>query len=73
MGAFYLSHRMGEFRLNTTEQDGGASDFEDICAIPDLAAGMLAEVDPAPNVPSLIVRIRGGYGRCRAGLQTQRA
>lgn len=44
MGAFYLSHRMGEFRLNTTEQDGGASDFEDICAIPDLAAGMLAEV-----------------------------
>lgn len=44
MGSFYLSHPMGEFRLNPTAQYGGASDFEDICAIPDLAAGMLAEI-----------------------------
>lgn len=44
MGAFYLSHPMGEFRLNTTGQDLEATDFEDFCAIPDLAAGMLAEI-----------------------------
>lgn len=27
--------------------------------------------DPAPNVPSLIMRIRGGYGPGRTGLQTR--
>jgi hypothetical protein len=42
--SFYLSHPMGTFRLNTTGQDPDVHDYEDLCAIPDLAAGMLSEV-----------------------------
>lgn len=42
--SFYLSHPMRTFRLNTTGQDPGLRDFEDLCAIPDLAAGMLSEI-----------------------------
>jgi len=42
--SFYIDHPMGVFRLNTTGQDVDARDFEDICAIPDLAAGMLSDV-----------------------------
>ena len=44
MCSFYFSHPMGILRLNTTGQDTEASDFEDLCAIPDLAAGMLSEI-----------------------------
>lgn len=44
MCSFYFQHPMGVFRLNTTGQDLEDRDFEDICAIPDLAAGMLSEV-----------------------------
>lgn len=42
--SFYVNHPMCAFRLNTTGQDIDARDFEDICAIPDLAAGMLSDV-----------------------------
>jgi hypothetical protein len=42
--SFYVDHPMGVFRLNTTGQDIEARDFEDLCAIPDLAAGMLSDV-----------------------------
>lgn len=42
--SFYVDHPMGVFRLNTTGQDVDARDFEDMCAIPDLAAGMLSDV-----------------------------
>lgn len=35
---------MGVFRLNTTGQDPELRDYEDLCAIPDLAAGMLSEI-----------------------------
>lgn len=42
--SFYIDHPMGVFRLNTTGQDVDACDFEDLCAIPDLAAGMLSDV-----------------------------
>ncbi|MCG6206291.1 hypothetical protein LPW26_16700 [Rhodopseudomonas sp. HC1] len=42
--SFYIDHPMGVFRLNTTGQDADAGDFEDICAVPDLAAGMLSDV-----------------------------
>lgn len=42
--SFYIDHPMGVFRLNTTGQDRDARDFEDLCAIPDLAAGMLSDV-----------------------------
>lgn len=44
MTSFYLSHPMGVFRLNTTGQDPELTDYEDLCSIPDLAAGMLSEV-----------------------------
>lgn len=44
MSALYISHPMGAFRLNTTGQDPERTDYEDICSIPDLAAGMLSEV-----------------------------
>lgn len=42
--SFYVDHPMGAFRLNTTGQDMDARDFEDLCAIPDVAAGMLSDV-----------------------------
>lgn len=44
MASFYVSHPMGIFRLNTTGQDPELTDYEDLCSIPDLAAGMLSEV-----------------------------
>ncbi len=44
MAAFYACRPMGVYRLNTTAQDPEFKDFEDLCAIPDLAAGMLSEV-----------------------------
>lgn len=44
MTSFYLSHPMGVFRLNTTGQDPELTDYEDLCSVPDLAAGMLSEV-----------------------------
>ena len=43
MASLYTPGRSGLLRLNTTNQDPGALDFEDLCAIPDLAAGMLSE------------------------------
>ncbi|NPU13250.1 hypothetical protein HL666_21015 [Bradyrhizobium sp. 83002] len=42
--SLYIDYPMGVFRLNTTGQEEGARDFEDMCAIPDLAAGMLSDV-----------------------------
>jgi hypothetical protein len=44
MTALYISHPMGVLRLNTTGQDLESTEFEDLCSIPDLAAGMLSEV-----------------------------
>jgi hypothetical protein len=44
LSSMYLQHPMGVFRLNTTGQDPEASQYEDLCAIPDLAAGMLSEI-----------------------------
>lgn len=44
MSSFYISHPMGVLRLNTTDQDPEARDYEDLCSIPDLAAGMLSEI-----------------------------
>ncbi len=44
MTAFYADRPMGVFRLNTTAQDPEIKDYEDLCAIPDLAAGMLSDV-----------------------------
>jgi hypothetical protein len=41
--SLYVPHPMGTLRLNTTGQDPELFDFEDVCAIPDLAAGMLSD------------------------------
>jgi hypothetical protein len=41
---FYVPHPMGVFRLNTTGQDPELTEYEDLCSIPDLAAGMLSDV-----------------------------
>ncbi|OAN61546.1 hypothetical protein A7X12_23380 [Sphingomonas sp. TDK1] len=42
--SFYSPFPMGVYRLNTTGQDPAFRDYEDLCAIPDLAAGMLSEI-----------------------------
>jgi hypothetical protein len=44
MASFYADPPKGIFRLNTTGQDPELKDYEDLCAIPDLAAGMLSDV-----------------------------
>jgi hypothetical protein len=44
VSSFYVPHPMGIFRLNTTGQDPETPDYEDLCAVPDLAAGMLSEI-----------------------------
>ena len=41
---YYLDHPLGIVALNTTAQDTSSRVFEDLCAIPDLAAGMLSDV-----------------------------
>lgn len=42
--SLYSSFPMGVYRLNTTGQDPEFRDYEDLCAIPDLASGMLSEI-----------------------------
>ena len=44
LSSLYAPHPMGVFALNTTGQDSDSRDYEDLCAIPDLAAGMLSEI-----------------------------
>jgi hypothetical protein len=44
ISSLYIPHPMGVFRLNTTGQDPEQTEYEDLCAIPDLAAGMLSDV-----------------------------
>lgn len=44
MSSVYADYPMSVFRLNTTNQDSKSKDYEDLCAIPDLAAGMLSDV-----------------------------
>lgn len=39
-----VKHPMGEFAMNSTAIDDVQRTFEDLCALPDLAAGMVAEV-----------------------------
>ncbi|WP_140793852.1 hypothetical protein [Myxococcus xanthus] len=40
----YSPHNMGHFRLGTTKSDTGKLDLEDLVAVPDLAAGAMADV-----------------------------
>lgn len=47
LSTLYLPHKMHEFAMNTTEVDGPGREFEDLLAIPDLAAGMIAELSTA--------------------------
>jgi hypothetical protein len=44
MSSLYFRHPMGVLRLNRIGQDPERPVFEDMCAIPDLAAGMLSEI-----------------------------
>lgn len=44
VSAHYLDHDLGHFRFATTKSDDGSRELEDLVAIPDLAAGCLAEV-----------------------------
>lgn len=39
-----IDHPMGEFAMNSTAIDDAQRSFEDLCALPDLAAGMVAEI-----------------------------
>jgi hypothetical protein len=40
----YCSHNMGRFQFGTTKSDNGSKEIEDLAALPDLAAGALAEL-----------------------------
>lgn len=42
--SLYIDHSLGIGSLNTTAQDTSSRAFEDLCSIPDLAAGMLSDV-----------------------------
>lgn len=44
MTSLYLQFPMGIFAMNTTAIDSPERYFEDLCAIPDLAAGMVSDV-----------------------------
>jgi hypothetical protein len=54
LSSLYVQHPLGEFMMNTVGVDADDRSFEDFVAIPDLAAGMLAEVmsdsETVPNV-----------------------
>jgi hypothetical protein len=47
MISLYLQFPMGVFAMNTTAIDGPERLYEDLCAIPDLAAGMVSDVSAA--------------------------
>lgn len=47
MISLYLQFPMGVFAMNTTAIDGPERLYEDLCAIPDLAAGMASDVSAA--------------------------
>ncbi len=44
VSSHYVNHNLGHLRCGTTKSDNGSYQLEDLASIPDLAAGMLAEV-----------------------------
>jgi hypothetical protein len=44
ISTLYLQHTLRVFAMNTTQIDGPGREYEDLVAIPDLAAGMLSEL-----------------------------
>lgn len=44
VSGLYLEHKMGHFKLSSTEYSGGYLIFEDLCSLPDLASGGLCEL-----------------------------
>lgn len=44
MTSLLLPHKMGEFSMGSTGSSGSDISFEDLCALPDLAAGMASDV-----------------------------
>lgn len=58
LSGVYVPHQLGEFMMNTVAVDGGDRGFEDFVAIPDLAAGTVAEVmcaQPAARGPGIVI------------------
>lgn len=53
LSSHYLTHDLGDFRLGTTRSDDGTLLLEDVCAIPDLFAGSVAECLSHQTVPPL--------------------
>lgn len=47
MISIYLKFPMGVFAMNTTAIDGPERLYEDLCAVPDLAAGTASDVSAA--------------------------
>jgi hypothetical protein len=47
ISTLYLQHTLRVFAMNTTQIDGPGREYEDLVAIPDLAAGMLSELSSA--------------------------
>jgi hypothetical protein len=47
LSSLYLPHTLREFAMNTTKVDGPGLELEDLVAVPDLTAGMLAELSSA--------------------------
>lgn len=66
MSSAYTPQQMGILRLNTTGQDPDVTNFEDLCAIPDLAAGMLSEV--STGLPHGLSWQNGGLEALDGGL-----
>jgi hypothetical protein len=44
MSSLLLPHNMGEFGMNSTAIDEPDRAFEDLCALPDLVAGMTSDI-----------------------------
>jgi hypothetical protein len=47
LSSLYLPHTLREFAMNTTKVDGPGLELEDLVAVADLTAGMLAELSSA--------------------------
>jgi hypothetical protein len=53
MASHYLCHNLGDFRVGTTRSDDGSLLLEDLCAVPDLFAGSVAQALSHQSVDSL--------------------
>jgi hypothetical protein len=63
ISAFYSLHNLGEFAMNTVSIDDANRSFEDFVAIPDLAAGMVAEVVALDSTKDEVSELKTFNGR----------